>query len=446
LVVAAISPFVAVSYLYRIFKGGFGRPSWDSVGDWLYVALAWLVMTKVFQALFRRIRAFQVRRSELTLQLPGGEPARGVLEHAGLFRKRFDFLAPKAWRRKQEVVCLRGEFSSGAPDGKRETLTGGVVEELRGWAGWLGTLWSGVALVGPRRGAEESWEARIFSQVKAAIEAPSNPLSPPWQNFEFYRWRPENAAVISTSLREADTAFLVCSPRWHSEIEGAWKASKLRTLEVLFDWFQIEALVEWPVRVRALHVVGRPVEDVSGPALKVEKTREFLRNIKAQSPDAGDADVLITPGRRGMEQIPLLIVQAEPTPILELTDTDRRETRKLRGFSADMFMAGARAVLMIPAMHSDAAAGVMKAIARQTGSAKRLDVRALLALSRAVRDEIATWRPALSIVDAIQAIPGSPPSEESLAATQRELALNVTLFARHTFRHLKPSIDETVHG
>jgi hypothetical protein len=70
----------------------------------------------------------------------------------------------------------------------------------------------------------------------------------------------------------------------------------------------------------------------------------------------------------------------------------------------------------------------------------------LLILAREVREVISSWRPARSIIDAMETAPGSPSPEQRLAEAQMELALNVTVFARRTFKHLQPSTENARHA
>lgn len=430
------APIFALYVVFQAVMPGDDREL--GLTDWVLVVLGWMILVVGVVRLFHAIRARLARRSELLLTLTGDEPAvRATLQHAKIFVRRADFLLPNTWLRRRIIVQKESEWREATSPETPATFVGEIGGELEQWSHWLGKDSLGIALVTDRRLAQLPWERRLMPEFcgdTARGEAVA------WRHFQLYRWLPAGAGE-SRPLARADTVLLMTSPRWQAALETAWAETRLQSLPVLDHWFKIEALEPWPDRVRVLHFVGRPVDGPSGIGLKIDANREFLQ----QTANTGSAppwrdDVVVSAGRRGLERIPLLIVQGEPSAVRELNETDRRETQRLRQFCHDTFAGGANAILMIPAVQSELFRTVVARLARQAGAAAQLERDELLELALAVRDVVASWRPA--------AAADSAPSEPDglIAATQRELALAVTLFVRHPFKHLKPSTQDTPHA
>jgi hypothetical protein len=395
----------------------------------------------------RAIRARMAQRSEMALKIDdeGAAAKKSVavrLEHARLFEGAWGFL-----RRARPTIVRKAAWWEPGVHDRSGTWRGEITAELRTWETWLRGRRVPIALISPLSSAKAPWELRLLPHL-TGVAAGAAAAPKPWRNYPLYRWLPTNPSTKPSKLVTADTVFLVSSPRWQATLQDGWKGSSLRSFDVARDWFQIEAREEWPRRVRVLHLVGRPVAATAGVALLIDAGSEFLDPTASRSASttARNGRVLVTPGQRGMDQIPLVVVQAEPSAIVELTETDRRETQQVRGFCADVFVGGARAILMLPALQAELASPVVRLVAEHTSRATRLGLDELLILAREVREVISTWRPARSIIDAMETVPGSPPPEQRLAEAQMELALNVTVFARHTFKHLQPSAENARHA
>lgn len=456
------SPFYAFFFILDLYNQGPTNPEVWKGSKWILALCGFAVVAGVIYWAFSRVRAWLARRCEILMALrtqgmtPTGNPVVVKLNYTTPTSLAFDLWPFSTAERNSSQHRWSGTWIRDENPENSGALSDNILERLRWWIPQLSNGAIGLALDCDRSLSDAAWEQRLLTllgpvaektpeastagQSEASVKAvqEKKTSSPkrrfPWHFIDPYRWMPPHEAGPQTNFAETDTIFLMSSPRWQTSIETAWKAAHRRTLSVAYDWFQIEALVEWPKRVRAIHWVGRPVDGPSGLALKVDLGSQ-LANQKVESA-SGPRDVLVTAGRRGLDQIPLLIVQAEPSPISEYTETDRRESRKLRGFCQELFVARSVSILMLPALPPDLSQRVIALIADRVGRTTRLHLRTLLDLTDAVRTAIAEWAP--STPDGPEIASASMAPLPLASDVQRELALNVTLFHRHAFKRLTP--------
>lgn len=455
------SPFYAFFFILDLSNRGATNPEVWKGSKWIMALCGFAVVAGVIYWAFLRVRAWLARRCELLLIL---RAPRRLANDPVVVKFRYTTpaeLALGVWPFHTGETSLSqqgwaGTWKSSPNPEEPGAWSDEIIGHIRRWTTRLDNGAAGLAFDCDRALCDDAWEQRLLLSLhpvaekaglaaaknkteieKIAMDEPKAASSPeglPWQFLQPYRWMSPRDVVRQNNFAETDTIFLMSSPRWQTALETAWKAANRRTLAVAFDWFEIEALVEWPRRVRVLHWVGRPVDGPSGLALKVDLGSALAdRDLESVS---GPREVLVTAGRHGLEQIPLLIVQAEPSPISEYTEIDRRESRKLRGFCQELFVAGSVSILMLPVLPPDLSQRVSELIAGRVGPARRLGRRALLDLTAELRTTIARWAPAAP--EQPKAVSASAAPSSSNSDLQRELALNVTLFHRHAFKHLSP--------
>jgi hypothetical protein len=358
-------------------------------------------------------------------------------------------------------------------------MPSGLYREFQRWPGWVRTkgLPLGIRVSGQ---AALPWESDLVRGWLAAERLELQSPSELWPRVPFrpYRWQPfRSKDQPARDVRSARHVFFVSSPRREASLEEGWDREGLKPRNASDDWAQIEAHVEWPGEVRLVHFMGRPIETPTGLALKVESRAEFRGTMSKGGSVLGVSELLIVPGKQGLNRIPLLIVQGETSEIGELTATDWVEMGKLRGFCGRLFEDGAMAVLMIPPLPSALARSVVAELAAAVGKCRSFELKQLLGVTQAAREHIAAWGP-----EARANTPGAsgasggawqrrdvsgPPAEASETDPRRyfhvrefagewdrkrpvqegsgvgptsdallELSIAVTLFARHNFRHL----------
>lgn len=307
------------------------------------------------------------------------------------------------------------------------------------WLGWLGIAERAVGLEVENVGGVP-WERDVVRGYLGTGEpAGAAPVVLGWRvPFELYRWRPYGRGIAKESSMEGrGRVFLVTSPGHKALATTAWEASGLRSMFVADEWRDLEVGTEWPLQVRVVHWMGRPLRTPAGVVLKVESRAEWQRTGERKAPASKLSvgpfeELLITPGKAGLDQVPLLVVEGPPAEIVELGASDWNEHWGLREFCARLFEGGAMAVLMIPGLPGAVGEVVRAELARGVAKAKRMDLAALLDMTRRLRRAVATWGPGAGGVQ-----PGSGygvPTPEALV----ELSVAITLFARHDHRQLPP--------
>jgi hypothetical protein len=195
--------------------------------------------------------------------------------------------------------------------------------------------------------------------------------------------------------------FLVAAKRWSDEIATAWRR---------FPGFA-ETLPPEPgpgqgSDCKLLHIIARPVYAAAeGHTVAVDPAEAALSPL-----------MFVSRFRLLREGLPLVIVQDEPAEEPTRFDSDRERTARLRAYAHDLFLAGARSVVMIPSLPPRAALQVVETLAREIAKRRKPpDARTLADLAEAVRA-------------VIRGASGGTGLEET--PVRVEPALDVTVFAR----------------
>ncbi len=263
-----------------------------------------------------------------------------------------------------------------------------------------------------------SWEALL------ALALPSSQGETWMETFQFWRVgeplpaQPEAAA--STLLEDSQTVCVLCDPTWGLMVEQGWKPLE-RKVDMSDDVYKLQN----QERMTVLHVIGTPVRTSAGLRIQISSTS--LRSVSKVASEASvrGAGSLISADSLPLKFSTLVLVQAEPVGALERLDTEREQAFDLRAYAAEAFTAGARAVIMLPALPQKLAEVAIAVLATEAHNSMVLDLQQLLTAVSNMRQAIATW-------NAVQTTDSRTWGRTGKAQTdsQLELALDVCLFAR----------------
>ncbi len=207
-----------------------------------------------------------------------------------------------------------------------------------------------------------------------------------------------------------------CSRKWRLLAEQGWAYLGKKGFRVSAAFRDGLIQPSTPGGHAILHVLGRALASTAGFQMEI----------------ADDESLSGTGGRRflGVEDLRrsdsvLVVVQGEPlTEVSERGPSERESAALLRAFAAELFAAGAEAVLVLPSLHAPLAEKALQVIARKIAGRKPPSLHRLLDAVAATRKIIRNWQ----LV--------SPPlaagaqDMESFRHDQLEAALDVCLFAR----------------
>lgn len=172
-----------------------------------------------------------------------------------------------------------------------------------------------------------------------------------------------------------------------------------------------------------LHVIGNPISTASGLRLRISAPYNYVPSTCIEETVCGEeANILVRSEDLPLATAILVIVQAEPVELERRLDTDREQAYDLRSFAADVFAAGARTVIALPAVSPDLAQAVLNELAIALHDQPVPDRSHILFAVTRIRRLVATWSVAGNQTgDGIQTVD---------TETLRELALDICVFAR----------------
>jgi hypothetical protein len=182
---------------------------------------------------------------------------------------------------------------------------------------------------------------------------------------------------------------------------------------------------------RILHVIAAPVETAAGLRVRLAGASDGGGAKQSWESAVRGEGLLVQPDRLPFHRFDLVILQEEPLEGLTRLDAERERTADLRTCAAEVFMAGARAVVLLPALPAEIAESVVRLLGdrlRLAGlQADWMRWQRLLEAVTDVRTRIASASPPKE--------QGGPSRRHSEAGEQwvemrLELALDLTLFAR----------------
>jgi hypothetical protein len=181
--------------------------------------------------------------------------------------------------------------------------------------------------------------------------------------------------------------------------------------------------------IAVLHLIGNPIRTAAGLRLQIQRGRASEPSSSRQNLKAGgrEREILIGAENLPLDRVGLVVVQAEPAETTERFDPDREQAAHLRALAAELFRAGAFAVIMLPALPSQLGARALARIAEALVDSSPTDLDSLLRAARDARAVIAAGTPSSATGGAavkrpLESVEGMPPE------TRLELALDVTLF------------------
>ena len=195
--------------------------------------------------------------------------------------------------------------------------------------------------------------------ISIPVEVPASLAGLPWEAFLslapglgsgspdvtaiYRRANPLASSKQPQGVLDRGGIHVVTSRTWRLMAERGWRAStrQVTTSEYLPHIATSE-------KISVLHLIGRPVSTPRGYLLQVAGGEDRLSAGLEESVRA--TGILLDPASLPLDSVDLVVVQAEPFETSERVDTDRKETAKLRIYANNVFMAGARSVVMLPAL------------------------------------------------------------------------------------------------
>jgi hypothetical protein len=390
-------------------------------------------LIKSFSDLRRWIRSLLAARTDinLTIALPFDSQIRSVEPDKSI---------PMTMQLRQRRLALRWAFPFLIRQSETETSGTGktpalrpyreaaadvpkeVVEELRRLQEVLRRRRLPVPLQIPPTLVFFPWEAVLTLALPSAAE----------KEFEepFQFWRAGEAQPIPSTTQSAwadGEVRVVCSPTWRSLAGKGW-----RPLPVTVAIHQDLSEVKDSGPLKFLHLVGTPVNTTAGVQFQVmsgrgeRRSQEFDIKQSRRSPTRGE--VVIRPDKLPVDLVSVVVVQAEPVDSFVRYETDREQAAYLRAFATDVLTAGARVVMVLPALPSVLAEAVLTQLAKGLWGRSEPDVQRLLNVVGQVRRTIVEWKAAP--VEEKMGEETADREQGLLAENQIELALDVCLLAR----------------
>ena len=179
------------------------------------------------------------------------------------------------------------------------------------------------------------------------------------------------------------------------------------------------------------HAIGRVLNSNAGLQLEIGDDDSFEEQTAESS---GSTRRLIGVEDMRRDDAALFVIQGEPlTDFSSREDSDRESAALLRAFGAELFAAGAEAVLVLPSLNAPVAEAALRDIAKRLASSRPPGLHRMLDAVARARKTIREW-----------------PAPPKIAATahdlkwfrhdQLEAALDICLFARTDFT---PLLTET---
>ncbi|HEX4966020.1 MAG TPA: ATP-binding protein [Thermoanaerobaculia bacterium] len=213
---------------------------------------------------------------------------------------------------------------------------------------------------------------------------------------------------------------ITCSRKWRLLAEQGWAPLAKKGFEVS------AGLREGSLRPgegkghAVLHAMGRVLASTAGFQLEIGDDESFSDLDGA----VGGKRFLGVEDLRGSNSV-LVVVQGEPlNEVSERGPSERESAALLRAFAAELFAAGAEAVLVLPSLHAPLAEQVLQVLARKIADRKPPSLHRLLDAVADTRKIIRNWQLAGTPLAV------SEHDKESFRYDQLEASLDVCLFAR----------------
>lgn len=216
--------------------------------------------------------------------------------------------------------------------------------------------------------AHYPWEA-VLSLASAPDEQPDgedDPLPP------FHFLRADETTAGKRSGEDIKSVYVVASGTWTGMAVNSWPFVAIGPHKAEIKTVPPPA-GENVLRAGGgiVHLVGTPVRVASGLRLRVSEGAARASRRRAAAPPEGGADspppedeAHVGTENLAPEEATLVVVQAEPLEFSPRLQTQREQTALLRAFAADVFAAGAPAVVVVPALPNPIGTMVVSRLAR----------------------------------------------------------------------------------
>ena len=254
----------------------------------------------------------------------------------------------------------------------------------------------------------------------------------PGDELHFYREGEARDAAQRSKAWKSKLLRSASSRKWQLLVEQGWPALRAKAL------YSGEALGQFLSPLGRLgdcaivHAIGRVLNSTAGLQLEIGED-DSLEEQAAES--SGSTRRLIGVEDLRLHEAALFVIQGEPlTDFSNREDSDRESAALLRAFGAELFAAGAEAVLVLPSLNAPVAEAALRVIAKRFAGSRPPDLRRMLDAVADARKTIRDW-------PAPPKIAANAHDLEWFRHDQLEAALDICLFAR---TDLPPLPSETI--
>lgn len=302
------------------------------------LAIGGLVLLRSGLVLRRSVRSFLAARADVRLKIVAIQPEVGVSELANLhvlLRMRTHIPVLRvAWPplRAGQLVTSDGIFRGSAiadTTAAAQPVPPAISGRLASLADNLRRRHATVSLDVDYSLSGVPWEALLTRAVTQ--------LGRSSRGLRFARTtRPLTTAPVR---KTRGGPLFLCPPEWLGLVQSAWSTPSVPG----------EPGGGSVTAVSAIHLVGIPIQTSAGPRLSAAGIEPSIaRGTPAEV--AVRATNLIDAARLPLGEQTLAIVQQEPAPAAARVATDRERWAALRAYAAEVFAAGAGAVVFIPTL------------------------------------------------------------------------------------------------
>jgi hypothetical protein len=257
-----------------------------------------------------------------------------------------------------------------------------------------------------------AWEAVL------ALALPLSEGNALQERFQFWRFGETLPHSSAKSGWRTGWIHMLSSQTWWSlTLEQVWLPLTSQ-IAISHDVSQLNVrLRERGQTVKVLHLIGTSV--ITSAGVQLQLTQE-----------TSSQGILVRADSLPLHLPSLVVVQAEPADLPRRQETEREQATCMRAYAAEVFAAGARAVIMLPTLPLELTEVVLNLLAENLSPTKAPDLWQLLNAANIVQKAVAEWRIPASLITTDVLETTDAEIETTFADTMLELALDICLFAR----------------
>src|SRR5262249_43604703 len=176
----------------------------------------------------------------------------------------------------------------------------------------------------------------------------------------------------------------VCAPSWRLMVEKGWAVLGFPVIPMT----NVEAALA-STAIKLLHLLGTTIITRADPRFLISATPVGGHEQSVpEEPAALRRGTLLASNQLPLAHVPVIVLQAEPSRLAPRLHADREQMSLLRWYAAQVFAAGAHAVILLPTLPPALGEAVLQTIARHLASDDLPDVPCLLQALAATRQII----------------------------------------------------------